>query len=73
LVPGSRKAPPIGFRSVVGLRQQANALIELFRSVYVFAKWPCNRLLVAFPMKCLQSRDFGKFVTKLPLTPFRGK
>ena len=27
------------------LRFQGNALIELFRSVYVFAKWSCNRLL----------------------------
>ena len=30
---------------------QGNALIELFRSVYVFAKWPCNRLLGQVPEK----------------------
>jgi hypothetical protein len=45
LVPGSRKAPPIGFRSVVGLRQQGKALIELFKLISVLGKWPKNRLL----------------------------
>ena len=32
---------------------QGESLIELFRSVYVFAKWPCNRLLgpVASPFR----------------------
>jgi hypothetical protein len=31
---------------IVGSWKQANALIDPFRSVYVFAKWPCNRLYV---------------------------
>jgi len=33
--------------------EQGNALIELFRWVYVFAKWPCNPLLgqVASPFR----------------------
>jgi hypothetical protein len=39
------------------LLRTANALTELFRSVYVFAKWPCNPLFG----DCLKSRVCGMF------------
>jgi hypothetical protein len=46
---------------IVGSWKQANALIDSFRSVYVFAKWPCNRLLG----QRLKSRVIGKFDSQL--------
>jgi hypothetical protein len=39
------------------LLRTANALTELFRSVYVIAKWPCNPLFG----NCLKSRVCGMF------------
>jgi hypothetical protein len=52
---------------IVGSWKQANALIDPFRSVYVFAKWPCNRLLVHMVFRCLKRApsETGISVTRL--------
>jgi hypothetical protein len=40
-------------------REQDNALIELFRSVYVFAKLPCDRLSVEMKLHSCREGDFS--------------
>ena len=51
----------LGLRLILSWCKRGNALIELlFRSVYVFAKWPYNQLSGKVKPNCLKSRVIGK-------------
>jgi hypothetical protein len=46
--------------SKLNCRLQSNALIELLTSVYVFAKWPINRLSVEMKLHgCREANESG--------------